>query len=433
MVLSIHKSQSKTRRKNGGFPKAVAILFFIFSLYLVLPFYDVPLMGLSLSAPLFFFIAAVAVFKPPRHWFRAYQGWIIWVVLFWLGIFISAASNGILSGGVNFDSLSISLIIHYAYWMLVFVITAYFASQGNVLKIVCHVLGWGVLILALIRWGEVLVYSNYGAWSGTQLLTQNTYGFLFSTFSPFLLLKLFENRGWKKFLAIGANLILWGAAAINGSRGSWISIALGLAVCLVIFLFARPRHSLTLAAIILAVGILASSFSVVFPQMTASVVDRYNTMDNLEQEKSYMIRQLMIQKGWRLFQQSPVIGVGVGRFTKASVPLDIPRVLSYGDQQHFDNKSAHNSYLNLLAETGLMGGFPFAVLLFVLGWRGSKAAILATRKNLLWILAVFLGFVQMSIHMWVISSLTNTGNWFIYGLVAATIMLSKNEKKAKCV
>jgi len=424
------RPQVHSKGKRTTVPKLplVTFLFYIFALYLVLPFYDVPLLGLSISAPIFFFIAAFVVFKPPHPWLRAYQGWIIWAVVFWAGIFISSVANGLLSGGVNIDTEGISLIIHYAYWMVVFVITVYFTSQGDMLKRISRILGWGVLALALARWGEVVIYGNYGAWSGTRLLSQNTYGFLFSVFSPFLLVKIFENSGFKKLLAISANLLLWGAAAINGSRGSWISIGIGLAICLLILLIKRPGHFISLAVLFVVIGFLAGSFSLLAPQMTSAVVDRFNTMENLEDDKSYQIRQLMIQKGERLFLQSPLIGVGVGRFTKSSVPLDIPRVLSYAGQAHYDVKSSHNSYLDLLAESGLAGVVPFAVLLVILSIRGGKAAFLGTRKNRFWILAVFLSFVQMSIHMWAIASLTNTVNWFIYGLAAAAIVVSDQKK-----
>lgn len=413
---------------KSDYPRIIYLLFFLFALYLVLPFYDVPLLGLSLSAPLFFIIAITCLLKPPRPWFHAYRRWILWALIFWLGIFISAVANGLLSGGVNIDTEGISLLIHYAYWMMVFVITVYFASQGDMLKRISRTLGWGVLVLALARWLEVVLYGNYGAWTSTHWLTQNTYGFLFSTFSPFLLIKIFENRGWKKLLAVGANVLLWGAAAINGSRGSWIAIAIGLAVCLIILLISRPGQFVSMAGILLAIGFIAGSSSLVFPQMTAKVVDRFNTLQNLDQEKSYMIRQLMIQKGERLFLQSPIIGVGVGRFTESSVPLDIPQVLSYAGQQHFDVKSSHNSYIALLAESGLAGAVPFAILLIILSWRGAKSVIRSSRNNRFWILAAFLGFVQMSIHMWAIASLTNTANWFIYGLAAAAIVVSNRKE-----
>ena len=45
--------------------RVIYFLFYMFALYLVLPLVDVPLLGLSLSAPIFFFIALVCIFKPP--------------------------------------------------------------------------------------------------------------------------------------------------------------------------------------------------------------------------------------------------------------------------------------------------------------------------------------------------------------------------------
>ncbi len=426
--MSVENIQNKFKGKILAFPRIIYLLFYVFALYLVLPFYDVPLLGLSLSAPIFFIIAAVTVLKPPRPWFRAYRGWILIAVLIWLGIFISAAANGLLSGGVNIDTSGISLTIHYAYWLLVFVITAYFASQGDMLKRISEVLGWGVLALALLRLLEVVLYGNVGAWTRTHWLEQNAYGVLFSTYSPFLLLRILEEKRWKKLLAVAGTLTLWAAAAINGSRGSWVSIAIGLALCLILLAVSRPGKFAGLLIAVLFIFGLAGAAWTAFPQVHTSVVDRFNTFQTLDTEKSYMIRQLMIQKGVRLFEQSPIIGVGAGRFTKSSAPLDIPQILSYANQAYFNAKSSHNSYLDFLAESGLVGAIPFGILLITLAWGGFKSAYRFSRKGSYLILAVFLSFVQMSIHMWVIASLTNTGNWFIYGLAAAAIVIANKKE-----
>ena len=62
-------------------PKSIIALWFIFTLYLVLPLVEVPLLGLSLSAPIFFFIALYCIFKPPQPWPPAIQKWILLAVL----------------------------------------------------------------------------------------------------------------------------------------------------------------------------------------------------------------------------------------------------------------------------------------------------------------------------------------------------------------
>jgi len=125
----------------------------VFAVYLVIPVIDVPLLGLSLSAPIFFFIAMATIFRPPRPWARQYSGWILLAVLIWVGIFISTTANGLLSLGVNINNDGIVYLIRYMYWILVFVITAYFANQEQVLDKIVPILGYSVLLVALLRCG----------------------------------------------------------------------------------------------------------------------------------------------------------------------------------------------------------------------------------------------------------------------------------------
>lgn len=431
-MIKIHTSQEvelqpQTNSLKRSFPKVIFILFSLFALYLVMPLVDVPLLGLSLSAPIFFVIAITCILRPPRPWFHAYRNWILISVLIWAGIFISTAANDLISGGATINSKSISLLIHFAYWMLVFVITTYFASQGDVLRRICHVLAWGVLGLAFIRWLEIVLFGNFGIQIRTHWLSQNSYGFLFSAFSPFLLLIILEEKGRKKIFGILGNLVLWTVIVINGSRGSWVSIAFGLTLCLIFLILSQPNKFASLAAImVFIVGLIGFAWGA-FPQVTSIIVERFNTFETLETDRSYLIRQLMIQKGLRLFEQSPLIGVGLGRFTKSFANLNLPEALTYANQSYFNDISAHNSYLDLLAESGLAGTVPFGILLITLTWMGFKSAYHSSRKRKYWILITYLSFIQMSVHMWVITSLANTANWFIYGLTAAAVIVSSKK------
>ena len=282
-----------------------------------------------------------------------------------------------------------------------------------------------MLVLALLRWAEVLIYGNIGAWTGTHLMSENSYGFLFSMFAPFLLIFIVNSSGMKRLFWLGANLALWGAAAINGSRGSWIAISAGVLVFLLILMLSRPRQGgKILVLLVLALG----AFSAVLfasDQIASAVEGRYATFNSLEEDKSYMIRTLMNQKALRLFEESPIIGIGPGRFTKTSIALDIPQILSYASQEHFDVKSAHNSYLSFLAENGLVGALPFAILLISLAIGGLRSAVILNKRGQVWAAAVFAAFIGMSVHMWAIASLTNTANWFIYGLVGAMIVTAR--------
>lgn len=422
----------RTRRKTTHFPRAIYILFFIFTLYLVIPVIDIPLLGLSLSAPMFFFIAVVCIFTPPHPWFKKYSKWILLAVLTWFGIFISTTANGLVSLGVNIDNEGVITLIRYLYWILVFVITAYFANQDTVLETVATILAWSILLLALLRWGEVILYNNAGAWTGTHLMTQNSYGFQFSTFSPFILIKIFQQRGGKKIFWILAMLVVWSAAAINSSRGSWVAIGIGLAVCLLMFFFSRPRKMLGTFLIILVFAGVGMILWNMIPEAAEAIEERASSFQSLGEDKSYVIRQVMVQKGLRLFQESPIIGVGANRFTMTWTDLEIPDLLATRSIQEFETKNSHNSYIQFLAEFGLVGSIPFGLLLLILVFSGFKTSRKSIIRNNLIPLAFFLSFIQMSIHMWVITALTGTITWFIYGLMAAVIMRGSqlSEKKA---
>lgn len=420
---------SAPQKRVRDYPRIIVTLFYLFALYLVVPIIDVPLLGLSLSAPIFFIIAITCILRPPQPWMRRFLNWILAAFLLWIGIFSSTWANGLISGGTKIDSGGISIVIHYAYWLLVFIITAYFFSRGEKIFPLLKILGWGALLLAVLRWVEVLLYGNIGAWTGTHLFSQNSYGFLFSCFSPYLLLLAVNSKGWKALLMWGGNLLLWGAAAVNGSRGSWVALVIGLGIFLLLLTLSRAKKFIGTLLILVFLGGLATVVWTASPRISTAVTSRFNTILNRDQDKSYLIRQLMIQKGIKLFRESPVIGIGADRFTKTSIPLEIPELLSYGNLEHFDEKSAHNSYIGFLAEYGLLGAIPFLLLLVSLLSGGLRSAVYFAGKSQFWALAIFTSFAQMSIHMWAINSITNTGNWFIYGLIVAAIVLHRKSLK----
>jgi O-antigen ligase len=332
-----------------------------------------------------------------------------------------------MSGGVDLNNSGIQTVINYAYWLLVFVIIIFIASQGNLLSKVTQLLGWGVFALALLRWGEVLILGNIGAWTGTHTFTQNEYGMLFSTNSPFLLMLFFRTRGNRKVLAAIGNILLWCAAIINGSRSSWVAIAAGLGVMMVFLFISRQINITTLFVFPLVIS-LGVAIIVNIPTLNQAFVSRFNTFGNLNNDKSYAIRLLMNQKSLKLFESSPIFGVGSSRFRNESAILVIPEVLSYGSQEYFNAKTSHNSYLSFLAENGLGASLPYFLLLGILLINGIVPLLKLLKKNQIWPLAIYLSFLQMSIHMWSMAALSNTATWFVYGLMGAMLMAVKQAK-----
>jgi O-antigen ligase len=157
--------------------------------------------------------------------------------------------------------------------------------------------------------------------------------------------------------------------------------------------------------------------------VVGAVSQRYATFQRLEEDKTFTSRQALVQKGLYLFRQSPIIGVGPGRWDKEYVVLELPSVLGE-DLEHFNRKTSHNSYVMFLAETGLLGVLPFGILLLYLTVRGLQAAVRLARRGEYWALGLYVAFVTMGVHLWVLSGLTGTSTWMVYGLVAGMVQVA---------
>ena len=411
------------------YPPSVYTLFLFFAFYLTAPIIEVPLLGLSLSAPILFLVALPIFFRAPHPWIADYRSWIAIVAVIWFGIFFSAIMNGLFSGGTQIDSGTLTSLIQFAYWFLAFVITLYLASsQKGFAGRLVNVIAIGIAFLGFARLGEAVFGGAIGAWTQLRIMTQNSYGIQFSTFHPFLLSLVFWGKHRK--LAIIATLALLAAIIINGSRTSWGTVLIGTFVFLWIYLRADGRNTRATLILFFLVGILTLGTFLAPKTVITSFEERLSTFDKLETDKSYLIRQLMIQKGLSLFKANPWIGIGVSRWRKETIPLELPRILQYRSQSYFDRKSSHNSYISFLAENGLVGTLPYAFLIIILTFRGYKAAVSLSKQGEIWAIGIYAGFIEMSIHLWTLSGLTGTAPWFVYGLVAAIIVFERQTATA---
>jgi O-antigen ligase len=304
---------------------------------------------------------------------------------------------------------------------LVFVTTAYIAAQADMWPRLVKVFIGMILVTALFRWGEGVFFGKIGAWTGTKAMTQNIYGLIFSTFCPYLLVPLMSKTG-RRWLMVSVVVIVWGAVAINGSRGAYVSVAAGVVGFLLLCLRAQPGRVMSLIWLFMVGGVFAAALMLAPGAVTEQVSSRFDTFYDLDRDKSFNSRKVLTQKGWRMFLDSPLVGAGVGNFRKVVVKLDLDEELGDATQLSLNRKSSHNSYVTWLGETGLAGSIPLLLLLLNLLFRGYKSAISLARREQIWALGVYVSFLMMSLHLTVLGGLTNTGTWVNYGLVVGMII-----------
>lgn len=144
-------------------------------------------------------------------------------------------------------------------------------------------------------------------------------------------------------------------------------------------------------------------------------------------DKSWLTRKLMIDKGLEIVTDYPFFGIGIGHFSYYSAELKSYNSIEYirlvgsfegdkADEVYFNAKSAHNSYVNLASEMGLIGFLSLITILFpILLLAIWKMVVLTINYNDL----IFISLIGICIHFYAISSLPGTVTWFIFGLASS--------------
>lgn len=160
------------------------------------------------------------------------------------------------------------------------------------------------------------------------------------------------------------------------------------------------------------------------PQIAGIVTKRLETFENLENDYSFAVRKMVMQKALAIFDMEPLTGIGPGRFSHVSVDVDVEGRYGGKSMSNFDKYSPHNSYLGFLAEIGLVGALPYGGLLAVLIFWGFRATTRLSRQGNEWVIGIYASFIGLSIHLWTVSGLISTGPWLIYGCLAGVIILA---------
>jgi len=133
--------------------------------------------------------------------------------------------------------------------------------------------------------------------------------------------------------------------------------------------------------------------------------------------------------GWRMVQDQPVLGVGVGNFQTASIHYLLEPGGIERDEFIVDRPLvAHNTYLHVLAELGVIGLVAFVLIIFlslrsalraawVFGSRGEREMELLSR-------AVLIGLVGILVADFFISEQFSKQLWLLLGVGPALLAIA---------
>lgn len=319
----------------------------------------------------------------------------------------------------QFDgSLKRALIVlpNYIYWCVILFVFSSFLhkvntytiykgiSYGIVASVIYYFIQDYLLIIPFLR-------PIYG----------NSFAFLMICFSP-IAIYFFLSNG-KKTHALLLVLSILVAMLIQGRRAGFLLVSIE-AFVLYFFLEIKARSIVIsiFAALFIIIALNTSVVKLGIKNTNSRIYKiLYQAGDVTTEDQSFLTRVAMVNKGLQIFRTDPLTGIGLNNFVAYDVDIDLDfeggEKLRYKD---LSEKSAHNSYISILAEGGLLLFIPivllFATTIFFFIKNYNK--IDRFKKP------VFLGFVGMCIHMYVISAIVNVFAWYLIA-IAATYTLSK--------
>lgn len=174
-------------------------------------------------------------------------------------------------------------------------------------------------------------------------------GFL-SMYIPMLLVCFLDERVYPKYRPLFGVLFFMSCIAVlfNGTRGAWLASIPGILFLLGYY----ARKAKAFVAVCLAILVLGGIGVTQYPP----IVQRMETITN-QNFQSNTERLLIWQGAWHMFKDHPVLGVGLGQYTKEYqhtyiLPEAKERLLTH----------AHNNFIQMLAENGIVGFLGFVTM-----------------------------------------------------------------------
>ncbi len=192
------------------------------------------------------------------------------------------------------------------------------------------------------------------------------------------------------------------AILLTASRGGVLAMAAGLSL----ILWTLPAIPAWRRRLLVAGGAAALAAALIL--VPAASWQRLLTLASEMTEGTLNDRRVLWREGWRVFQHSPFVGIGAGAYPVALIP-------AFGEPWRF-TPVAHNSFLSVLVETGVVGFVLFAAMLLVMA---ALALRLPWLERCFWLTVLAVWCLGVSALTWEYRKPT----WFLFGILVAHVAL----------
>lgn len=216
----------------------------------------------------------------------------------------------------------------------------------------------------------------------------------------------------KFFLSVcGFSMI---ALVYNGTRGAWLAVTVAIIVYAFISLTKNKRTFIVLLILILLLGI--------FIMNTPIIKDKVYSITDLSNQ-SNSERLLIWHSAWHMFNDHQLFGIGAGNFKELYNSQYISPMAKEPGLGH-----AHNNFLHILAEMGIMG---FTSFMYLFGYILVKAYRKYMRDpDNVYMLALLLVTISLNVQGLTEYNFDDSAvirmYWFITGLVYVADTLDFN-------
>ena len=317
----------------------VPICFFAFASFVSIAVGNIFLTIAVLLFLAFFFRNKVDLYVEDRPYFVS-------IGIFLLTMFVSALCSGDITKGLK---------VYFDLWiwrLMPFVIITLSIRNAYLAKKIlgCSFLGVTIGFLCLIYQGLSGDHRAAGFFGHPM-----TFAGYFCIYIPILLILILDERFvWKwRFLACLSFILGITALLFNATRGAWLALLPILLIILCYYLLKHNKLAMCFLAVFVVAGFGLSQYKPFMKRVATITSIKYQS--NTE-------RLLIWNSAYNMFKDHPALGVGLGQYKDNYQQKYISPKAKEPYLSH-----AHNNFLQMLAENGLIGfgGFLILVLCFI--------------------------------------------------------------------